>query len=150
MHTFLLDFLDQWYLWIKAFHIIAVIAWMAGIFYLPRLFVYHVETTNIDTKKTFIIMEHKLYKIIMQPSMHLSLLLGIILAMLPGTWSSPWFHLKLLAVFFLVFFHLFLNKCRKELAEDRCTRSGRFFRIINEIPTLLLAIIVIAVVVKPF
>ena len=142
-------FLEEYYLWIKAFHVIAVIAWMAGLFYLPRLFVYHVETVHDETKKTLSIMERKLYKLIMQPSMHLSLLLGGFLSMLPGTWSSPWIHLKLLAVIFLVGFHFLLNFWRKALEQKICTKSGRFFRIMNEVPTFLLIVIVIAVVVKP-
>ncbi len=144
------DFLDHYYLWIKAFHLIAVIAWMAGLFYLPRLFVYHVETSIRETRETFVVMEARLYKIIMQPAMHLTLTLGILLAMVPGTWSSPWLHAKLAAVFLLVLFHFFLNTCRKELAEGRCRFTGKFFRIINEIPTLLLIIIVIFAIVKPF
>lgn len=145
----MLEFLDHSYLWIKGFHLVAVIAWMVGLFYLPRLFVYHSETAHKETRDTFIIMESKLYRIIMQPAMHLSLLLGFILATLAGAWVSPWFHLKLAAVFFLVIFHLFLNKCRKEFAEGRCRHTSRFFRIINEIPTVLLIIIVIATIVKP-
>lgn len=150
MPEHLISIIEDYYLWIKAFHIIAVIAWMAGLFYLPRLFIYHIETDHFETKETFVIMERKLYKIIMQPAMHLSLLLGFALSMLPGTWSSPWIHLKLLAVFFLVGFHLMLNVWRKALKTNTCHRTSRFFRIINEIPTLLLIIIVIAVVVKPF
>ncbi len=150
MYETFMTVLNHSYLWIKALHIIAVICWMAGLFYLPRLLVYHVETANSDTQETFKIMEYKLYKIIMQPAMHLTLLSGILLAMILDTWMSPWFHLKLTAIIFLVFFHFSLNKYRKELADRRCKHTGRFFRMINEIPTVLLIIIVIAVVVKPF
>ncbi|MBX9976658.1 MAG: protoporphyrinogen oxidase HemJ [Alphaproteobacteria bacterium] len=153
MHTFfhnIIDIISPGYLWLKALHIIAVICWMAGLFYLPRLFVYHVEAEHDDTKDTLKMMQYKLYKIIMQPSMHLSLLSGILLAMILDTWMSPWFHLKLTALILLVFFHFSLNHYRKELADQGCKRTGRFFRMINEIPTVLLVIIVIAVVVKPF
>jgi putative membrane protein len=125
-------------------------AWMAGLFYLPRLFVYHVEASNQEMRDTFCVMERRLFKIIMQPAMHFALALGIILAMLPGTWSAPWFHLKLTAIIILISYHYFLNKCRKDLLNGCCQRSSRFFRIINEIPSVILIIILIAVYVRPF
>lgn len=144
------DFVFKYYLWIKAFHVFSVIAWMAGIFYLPRLFVYHVEAKSQETRDTLCVMEKRLFKIIMQPAMHFALALGIILAMVPGTWSAPWFHLKLTAIIVLISYHYFLNKCRKDLLNGCCTHSSRFFRIINEVPSIILLIILIAVYVRPF
>lgn len=150
MYETIITTLNHYYLWIKALHIIAVICWMAGLFYLPRLFVYHVETDHEVIKESFKEWERRLYKIIMQPAMHLSLLSGVILATILDAWMSPWFHLKLTALILLVIFHFSLNTYRRELADQSCIRTGRFFRMINEIPTVLLIIIVIAVVVKPF
>lgn len=144
------DFLSDWMLWIKSIHIIAVIAWMAGLFYLPRLFVYHVEQKNESLHQTFCIMERKLYCVIMQPAMHLSLLFGFILSMIQDTWLMPWFHIKMLAVIFLIAYHFFLNHCRISLWKNSCTYTGRFFRILNEVPTFLLIVIVFMVVLKPF
>lgn len=146
----MIDFLSDYYLWIKAFHVMGVIAWMAALFYLPRLFVYHRETSSVEIHETFKVMQRRLYKIIMNPAMHFSLVTGVILAIIQDVWTDPWFHLKLAAVIFLIAYHFFLNYCRKLLANDNCHYSGRFFRIINEVPTVLMAIIVIAVIVKPF
>lgn len=138
-------------LWLKAFHIIFVIAWMAGLFYLPRLFVYHVGVENqSDVAKTFQTMEYRLYRFIMMPAMILSLSSGVILAIIQDTWSSGWMHLKLLSIILLVVFHHLLNYWRKQLIEGTCQHHDKFFRIINEIPTLLLIVIVVSVVVKPF
>lgn len=146
----MIDFLAEYMLWIKAFHVMGVIAWMAGIFYLPRLFVYHREAENPVLWEPFKVMERKLYKVIMQPAMHFSLITGIFLATIQDVWTAPWFHLKLTALVLLIVYHFFLNHCRKQLECEKCTFSGRFFRIINEVPTLLMAIIVISVIVKPF
>lgn len=144
------DFLFEYYLWIKAFHVMGVIAWMAGLFYLPRLFVYHQETSSAAQHATFKVMERKLFNIIMQPALYFSLATGIILATVQDVWNSPWFHLKLTALVLLIAYHFFLNYVRKLLEQDKCQYSGRFFRMINEVPTVLMAIIVIAVIVKPF
>jgi len=146
----MVQFISDYYLWIKAFHIIFVTAWMAGLFYLPRLFVYHVETDFSETKKTFQVMERRLYRGIMVPSLCLSVLLGGLLLLLPGAFSYGYIHLKILCVFALIVFQFYLNHCRLQLALGINSKTSRFFRIINEIPTLLLIIIVICVVVKPF
>lgn len=140
------------YLWLKAFHIIAVIAWFAGIFYLPRLFVYHASAQDPISKERFKVMEHKLYRIIMNPSMALTLILGI--WMLVDHWQAYhthiWIWLKIVLVVGLVGYHHYCLKIIKAFAADQVPHSERFFRIFNEIPVLLLVPIVILVVVKPF
>lgn len=146
-----MDWLIEHFLWLKTFHIIAVTAWMAGLFYLPRLFAYHVDVEpNSDTAKLFRTMESRLYTIIMTPAMIFSLASGVILAIVLQTWSSGWMHLKLLSVLLLVVFQFALQHWQQALAAGTCRRSSRFFRLVNEIPTILLIFIVIAVVVKPF
>jgi putative membrane protein len=145
------DWLVDSEVWIKVIHVFFVMAWMAGIFYLPRLFVYHVGVSpKSEAAQLFCVMEYRLYKIIMVPSMLLSLASGIFLAMIQQTWSSGWFHLKLTGVIFLVIFHHLLSHWRKQLATGTCTRTALFFRIINEVPALLLIVIIISVIVKPF
>ena len=146
----MVQFVSNYYLWIKAFHVVFVTCWMAGIFYLPRLFVYHVETNHEETKKTFEIMERKLYRGIMMPSMYLSIILGSLLLFIPGTLSNGYIHLKILCVLLLIMFHFYLNHCRQQLAHGENTKTSRFFRIINELPLVLLIIIVVCVIVKPF
>ena len=147
----MLNYLSDYYSWIKVIHVISFVAWMAGLFYLPRLFVYHSRhLNNAEISSTFQVMERKLYTIIMQPAMILSLLSGGILANISNIWSSGWMHLKLLAVISLLIFHLMLNHWRYSLEEKKCFHGERFFRIINEIPTFLLIIIVICVIIKPF
>lgn len=139
------------YLWIKSLHIVAVTSWMAGLFYLPRLLVYHAE--NKDKTEAAVMlttMASRLYRIIMRPAMLLSLATGIILAIVLQAWSSGWLHIKFLAVLMLVVFHHMLWHWHSALARGTCQRSPKFFRILNEIPTVLLIIIVIAVVIKPF
>lgn len=145
------EWLVEFHLWIKVVHVVAIIAWMAGLLYLPRLFVYHV---NVDSKseaaQLFQIMEYRLYRIIMVPSMLFSLASGIFLVIVQNVWSFGWFHLKLTCVVGLVIFHHLLNFWRKQLATGVCTRTAPFFRLINEVPTLLLIVIIISVIVKPF
>ncbi len=154
--NFLVDFLTEYLLWIKALHIISIVAWMAGLFYLPRLFVYHVadlsqfKDPQSSVAKLFQTMEYRLFYAIMVPAMIFSLITGIILAMILSTWSSGWMHLKLLGVLGLVVFHILLNRWRISLGEGSLKHGETFFRCINEIPTLLLILIVICVVVKPF
>ncbi|MSU90674.1 protoporphyrinogen oxidase HemJ [Rhodobacteraceae bacterium 2CG4] len=142
------------YPWIKAFHIIAVVTWMAGLFYLPRLFVYHAERAEPGSEmaETFAVMERKLLRVIMNPAMIATWALGLVLVFTPGVaaLSDGWLHVKLAAVVALTVLHHWLALRRKEFAEGRNTRSGRTYRIVNEVPTLLLLIIVIMVVVKPF
>lgn len=139
-------------LYIKAFHIISVIAWMAGVLYLPRLFVYHTEAEKGSRQsETFKIMERRLLKAIITPAMIASWVFGLVLAFQTVDWSQAgWFHLKLVLVVVLSGFTGFLARWTREFAEDRNTHTQRFFRIANEVPTLLLIVIVILAVVKPF
>ena len=141
------------YLWIKALHVISVIAWMAGLLYLPRLFVYHAESTKGSAQgETFKVMEGRLLKFITTPAMLASWLLGLILAF-SGLidWSADgWFHAKLALVILLSAFHGALAKWTKDFAADRNTHDARFYRMMNEVPTLLMIGIVILVIVRPF
>ncbi len=139
-------------LYIKAFHIISVIAWMAGVLYLPRLFVYHIEAEK-DSKQseTFKIMERRLLKAIITPAMIASWVFGLILALEVVDWAyAGWFHAKLVLVVAMSGFTGLLSKWTREFAQDRNTHSQRFYRIANEVPTLLMIAIVILTVVKPF
>jgi len=139
-------------LYIKAFHIISVIAWMAGVLYLPRLFVYHIEA-EMDSKQseTFKIMERRLLKAIITPAMIASWVFGLILALEVVDWAyAGWFHAKLVLVVAMSGFTGLLSKWTREFAQDRNTHSQRFYRIANEVPTLLMIAIVILAVVKPF
>ncbi|WP_457748702.1 CopD family protein [Sulfurimonas sp.] len=139
------------YNWILWFHVISFISWFAVLFYLPRLFVYHVE--NIDNKgfvEVVKIQEMKLFKYIGVPSMWATLLSGAGLIYLGGWMSAPWLHVKLLFIVFLLINFYSMNVYRKQLLQDRCVKSGKFFRMYNEIPTLLMLVIVAMVVLKPF
>lgn len=139
------------YEWIKAVHIMAVISWMAGLFYLPRLLVYHCETpVGSAQSETFKVMERRLLKAIMNPAMIVTWLAGLWLAYDAGWWMAGWFHAKLVLVLAMSGFHGALSRWTRDFAADRNTRSGRFYRIANEVPTLLMIAIVILVVVKPF
>jgi putative membrane protein len=139
--------------YIKAFHVIAIIAWMAGLLYLPRLFVYHAESPRGSAQsETFKVMERRLLKFITTPAMLASWVLGIYLAF-SGLidWSADgWFHAKLALVLLLSAFHGLLAKWTKDFAQDRNIRSPRFYRIANEVPTLLMIGIVILVIARPF
>ena len=139
------------YPWIKALHVIAAIAWMAGMLYLPRLFVYHCEA-EIGSKQseTFKVMERRLLRAIINPAMILTWLAGLYLAWSGHWFSSGWLHGKLALVILLSGVHGFFSRCVKDFAADRNTRSQKFYRIINEVPTVLMIGIVILVVVKPF
>ena len=147
------DLLSALYLWTKAFHLMSVISWMAGLFYLPRLFVYQAEKGSKATEPalTLQVMEEKLLRVIMTPAMAATWLFGLLLAMTPGVidWSSGWVWIKLLCVLAMTIFHMFLARWRRELREGTSTRTGRFFRLANEVPTVLMLIIVIMVVAKP-
>jgi putative membrane protein len=140
------------YLLFKSLHLIAVISWMAGLLYLPRIFVYHVENIN-DQNSTniFKIMEKKLYFYIMIPAMILSWIFGLILISIVGfdVLSATWIQLKLIFVVLLTFYHFYLGQCLKNLAFEQNNKTSKFFRIINEIPTILLILIVFIVVFKP-
>ena len=140
------------YLWLKAFHIIAVTAWMAGLFYLPRLMVYHRRTAiGGESSEIFKVMERRLLKAIMLPAMAASWLLGLALIWVTDAFSGPslWLMIKLIAVVALTGFHFWLAQFVKAFAEDERPRDERFFRVINEIPTVLLIIIVLMAVIKP-
>jgi protoporphyrinogen IX oxidase len=139
------------YPWIKALHVIAVISWMAGMLYLPRLFVYHSEVEiGSSQSETFKVMERRLLKAIINPAMIVTWLAGLYLAW-SGHWlTSGWFHGKLVLVLILSGVHGFFSRCVKDFAADRNTRGHKFYRLINEVPTVLMVFIVILVVVKPF
>jgi len=139
------------YLWIKAFHIIAVVTWFAGLFYLPRLFVYHAQSEDSISNERFKIMERKLYRGIMLPSMVLAIGLGIWMLMLMPAWlTQGWMHAKLSLVVALVVYHFSCAVLLKQFAEDRNTRSHVFYRWFNEAPVLVLVGAGVLVVVKPF
>jgi protoporphyrinogen IX oxidase len=139
------------YLWIKALHIISVIAWMAGMLYLPRLFVYHAAAEpGSPQSETFKVMERRLLRAIMTPAMIASWLFGIILVFRGGWLAAGWLHVKLVLVLAMTVMHGLLSHWTHEFAFDRNRRSQKFYRIANEIPTILLIAIVILATVKPF
>jgi putative membrane protein len=141
------------YPWLKAFHLVSVIAWMAGLLYLPRLFVYHAaEEIGSPTAETFKVMERRLLRAIMNPAMGGVFVFGVLLLLTPGVvdWASGWIYAKLLLVAGLTGLHHALARWRKDFAEDRNTRPARFYRMVNEVPTVLMIGIVILVIVKPF
>lgn len=147
--TWLVPFYD----WIKALHVMAVIAWMAGLFYLPRLFVYHAERATVGSEldQTFQIMEHKLLKLIMNPSMIVAWVCGLLLIAMGGLdFGSVWGWAKLLAVIAMTGAHMWMGARRKEFAAGENTRTGRTYRLANEVPTVLMFVIVISVIVRPF
>jgi protoporphyrinogen IX oxidase len=148
----LADFLSDAYLWIKALHVIAVIAWMAGLFYLPRLFVYHAEevVTGSPTDLMFQKMERRLLKAIMNPAMIATWVFGFMLVMTPGIvgWSMAWPWAKALSVIAMTVFHMWLGARRKDFVAGSNALSGRGYRMMNEVPTILLLVIVISVIVK--
>jgi putative membrane protein len=146
------DFILDYYLWFKAFHIIAVISWMAGMLYLPRLFVYHADAEKgSELSETLKIMERKLLRIIINPAMVLTWLLGLcMLSANTALLSGGWMHVKLGALLLLSAFHGLLARWRKVFLRDENKKSSKFYRKINEIPTVLLIVIVIMVIVRPF
>ena len=141
------------YPWIKSLHIVAVVAWMAGLLYLPRLYVYHAAVpVGSDRAETFKVMEGRLLRGIMLPALVLTYLFGLMLAALPGVvdWQRGWIWAKLVLVLLLTGFHLLLARWRRAFADDRNRHSARFFRMVNELPMVALIAIVLLVVVKPF
>lgn len=139
------------YEWIKAAHLISVISWMVGFLYLPRLMVYHQQSDiGSDKSETFKVMERRLMKGIMTPAMVASWLFGLWLMVLTEAWTQGWFISKLFMVCLLTFFHIVAVKWVREFDADRRHRSQRFYRIVNEIPAVLMVIIVILVIVRPF
>ncbi|MEM7618714.1 MAG: protoporphyrinogen oxidase HemJ [Pseudomonadota bacterium] len=146
------ELLSNNYEWLRALHIIAIISWMAGMLYLPRLFVYHAESKpNSDKSKTFKIMEQRLLKIIMNPAMALSWIFGLgMIYANPDIFSNGWMHVKFTCVVLMSAVHGVLAKNVRLFAADQNIRSPKYFRILNEIPTLLMIVIVIMAVVQPF
>jgi putative membrane protein len=137
------------YEWIKVLHIISFISWFAGLFYLPRLYVYHVENFDHEhTRKTLETMEYKLLKFIMNPAMIATWVFGLALIHYVGT--AGWLHVKITLVVILSAFHMYLGVIRKKLINEPSKYSSKYFRFINEVPTVILILIVILVVVKPF
>jgi putative membrane protein len=138
-------------LWIKALHIISVIAWMAGMLYLPRLFVYHADAPKGSAmSETFKIMERRLLKAIINPAMAAVFLTGLTMAYLTGYWQAPWLQAKFALVLVMGGVHGYFARCVRAFANDSNERSAGFFRILNEIPTTLMVLIVLLVVLKPF
>jgi protoporphyrinogen IX oxidase len=141
------------YPWIKALHVISVIAWMAGMLYLPRLYVYHCEVKpgSVESER-FKMMERRLLRQIILPAMLAVWGFGLVLAFTPGVidWHAGWWHVKLAAVLALSGFHGALSRWRRDFLEDHNTRPQRFYRIANEVPTVLMIIIVVMVIVRPF
>jgi len=147
-----IDALISLYPWAKALHVIALIAWMAGLFYLPRLYVYHCDLQPGSAEsERFKLMEYRLLKQIMNPAMIATWVFGVLLVLTPGIidWDSGWWHVKLVCVILMTAFHGALSRWRKDFMRDANTRRGRFYRIANEIPTVLMVIIVIMVIVRP-
>jgi len=140
------------YEWVKAFHVISMVAWMAGMFYLPRLFVYHADAEpGSELSETLKVMERRLLRAIINPAMVSTFVFGIwMLVLVPEFLSDGWFHVKLACLFLLTGFHGLMARWRREFAADANRRSARFYRIANEVPTVLLIVIVIMVIVKPF
>lgn len=146
------DLLADIYPWTKSLHIMSVISWMAGLFYLPRLYVHHVEQSITGDEKdaVFQMMELKLLKVIMNPAMIATWLFGLMLVFTPGIvdWLSIWPWIKGAAVIAMTWFHMWLGLRRKDFLRGENTRSGRSYRMMNELPTVLMIVIVLAVVVK--
>ena len=141
----------NFYLLFKSLHLIAIISWMAGLLYLPRIFVYHSEAENDSQKAIFKIMERKLYNYIMMPAMLLSWLFGLLLIhnLGFGVFTELWMQIKTIAVLILTYYHFLLGKYLGDFARDNNHKSSKFFRIINEIPTIILIVVVFAVIFKP-
>ena len=149
----MIDLSSDALLWIKALHIISVIAWMAGLLYLPRLFIYHTDAeAGGELSETLKIMERRLLRIIMNPAMISSFVFGglLLMNMGEGAWQEGWLHAKLVFIVGLFAMHMAMARWRREFAEDRNTRSQKFYRFANEAPTLLMIGIVILAVVRPF
>lgn len=146
----MVDFLGQYYFWIKALHIIAVISWMAGMLYLPRLFVYHVDAKKgSDLSETLKIMERRLLRFIINPAMIAAFVFGsLMLWISPDLFSQPWMHVKLTAAILLSAVHGLFARWRKDFERDENKKSIKFYKIWNEVPTILMIIIVIMAVTK--
>jgi len=150
----MIDFLASLYPWVKALHIISVISWMAGLLYLPRLFVNHVEYGPVGSEMSEVFkgMEERLMRIIMAPAMIATWVFGLLMVFTPSIvdWSSVYPWIKLVMILALTGFHHWLIKVRKEFAADKNQRSSKTYRMANEIPTVIMIVIVVMIVVKPF
>lgn len=148
------DFLAFMYPWTKSLHVMSVLAWMAGLFYLPRLFVHHTERVAVggDTDDLFQMMEMKLLRLIMNPAMIATWLFGLALVFTPGVvdWGAVWPYTKMVSVLAMTWFHHWLGLRRKDFVAGTNTRSGRDYRIMNELPTVLMVVIVVSVIARPF
>ena len=148
----MIDFLIPLYPWIKAFHIMSVISWMAGLFYLPRLFVYHAEQSvpGDSRDEVFQVMEDKLMRVIMIPAMYASWGAGLILVLTPGIvdWGAVWPYLKGAGIVAMTWFHYWLGLRRQDFAKSQNSLTGRHYRMMNEVPTVLMVVIVVSVVVR--
>ena len=143
--------MDELFLWIKVLHIIAVIAWMAGMLYLPRLFVYHCNVApGSDQSETFKIMERRLLRAIMNPAMIVVWITGPLMVYLGALWDEPWFWAKFVCVVIISGLHHAFGRYREAFEEDRNMKSEKFYRLINEVPTVAMIGVVIFVVIKPF
>lgn len=145
--------LIQLYPWIKALHVISVIAWMAGLLYLPRLFVYHAEAPAGSARAEMLkVMERRLLRAIMNPAMIAVFVFGGLLLATPGVidWAEGWWHAKLTAVVLLAVVHMTMGAWRKAFEAGRNRKSARFFRMVNEVPTVLMIVVVVMVIVRPF
>ena len=148
------DFLAYMYPWTKSLHVMSVLAWMAGLFYLPRLFVHHTERVTVggETDELFQMMEMKLLRLIMNPAMIATWIFGLALAVTPGIvdWGAVWPYTKAASILAMTWFHHWLGLRRKEFVAGTNSRSGRDYRIMNELPTVLMVVIVVSVIARPF
>ncbi|MCL4164394.1 UNVERIFIED_CONTAM: hypothetical protein GTU68_053022 [Idotea baltica] len=148
------DILAEIYPWTKSLHVMSVISWMAGLFYLPRLFVHHTEKVEVgsETDQLFQMMERKLFKVIMTPAMITTWIFGLCLVFTPGIvdWSEGWSWVKAAAVVGMSWFHSWLGARLKEFSKGENTRTGRMYRMMNEIPTVFMIVIVVMVIARPF
>ncbi len=148
-----MSFLAPYLLWIKALHVVAMVAWMSGLFYLPRLYVYHCQVAPGSAEgERFKVMERRLLKQIMNPAMIVTWIAGLLMASIPGVvdMHALWFPVKLVLVLLMTGFHGACSRWRRDFLNDRNRRPEKFYRIANEIPTVLLVLIVVLVIVKPF
>ena len=144
-------FMGQAYIWVLIIHILSIITWMAGLFYLPRLFVYHAQANATgEPAETFKVMERRLLKAIMNPSMIVAWVLGLALALHIGAFAQGWFHAKLLLVVIMSVLHMAMGKWRKDFEAGQNKHGHKFYRIMNEVPTVTLILVVILVKAKPF
>ena len=147
------DFLAPLFLWIKALHVISVIAWMAGLLYLPRLFVYHCDAPpGSEMSERFKVMEYRLFRFIMGSAMHGAWTFGILMMLTPGVidWQAGWWHVKLTMALVMTGLHVLFGRWTKDFRHDRKRRPQKHYRIANELPTVVMIVIVIMVIVRPF